>query len=298
MIQISRRSFLRYCTASAVTLGLDPLDVTGLNRALASPTGPTVLWLQGSGCTGCTMSFLNYISPTAPKTAADVLISAINLAYHPNLSAVAGESAAGVIAQAYQSGNYILAVEGGIPTQFGGAAGWAYTVNGVDITLMDAVKDLATRAVKILCIGTCSSFGGIPAAPPNPTGVVSVRTLTGKPTINIAGCPPHPDWIVWTVVQLLQGRTISLDSQSRPRTLYGSTVHDRCPLEETDEINTFGVANRCLKELGCRGPETYANCPSQKWNQGVNWCVGAGAPCLGCTSSSFPGTNRFFHQPF
>jgi hydrogenase small subunit len=290
MISVSRRAFLKYCTASAATLGLDPFDLTGLNQAMANPNGPNVLWLQGSSCTGCTMSFLNYIAPTAPKTAADVLISAINLAYHPNLSAAAGDTVVNEIARVYAAGNYILAIEGGIPTAFNGAACLAYTVNGKDIPFKDVVQDLASRAAKILCVGTCSSFGGIPAAPPNPTGVVSVKTLTGKPTIHIAGCPPHPDWIVWTVVQLLQNKTIALDSYQRPKTIYGTRVHERCPLKETEEVNTFGVPNRCLKEIGCHGPETSSNCPTIKWNNGVNWCIGAGAPCLGCTNASFPGT--------
>lgn len=293
MRQVSRRSFLRFCTASSVALGLDPFDITGLNRAFANPNGPTVLWLQGSGCTGCTMSLLNYISPTAPTDIGDVLINYINLAYHPNLSAVAGESAASVIDSAYRSGNYVLAVEGGIPTAFNGAACWAWTAGGQDVTFAEAVTQLASRAAAILCMGTCSSWGGIPAAGPNPTGVVGVQALTGRPTINISGCPPHPNWMVWAIVQLIQGNTIALDSSRRPTAIYGRKLHDRCPLKGTGEIDTYGVPNRCLKALGCRGPETFTNCDQIRWNNGVNWCIGAGAPCLGCTSPSFPGTNAF-----
>ncbi len=290
MRQLSRRGFLKFLSVSTASLGLDAFDLTNLSRAMAAPGAPTVLWLQGSGCTGCTMSFLDYVSPTAPTSAADVLINYINLAYHPNLTAVAGESAAAIIEQAYQAGNYILAVEGGVPTQFNGGACFAWTRNGVEVTLQEAVASLGAKAAAILSIGTCSSFGGIPAAPPNPTGVVSVQTLTGRPTINVAGCPPHPNWIVWTIVQLLQGKTIALDSARRPSSIYGRTVHSQCPLRETPEANTFAVPGRCLEELGCRGPGTGANCPSIKWNNGVNWCVNAGAPCHGCTNPDFPGT--------
>lgn len=297
MRQVSRRGFLKFCTASAVGLGLDPFDLTGLNTALANPAAPSVLWLQGAGCTGCTMSFLDYISPTAPLDAADVLINYINLAYHPNLSPVAGESAAAVIEQVRQAGNYVLAVEGGVPRGFNGAACFAWTLNGVDVTFEEAILDLVPRAAAVLCIGTCSAFGGIPAAVPNPTGVVSVRALTGRSTVNIAGCPPHPNWMVYAIVQLLQGKSIAMDSYGRPTAIYGSKIHERCPLKETDEINTFGVPGRCLKALGCRGPETYANCHLLKWNNGVNWCIGAGAPCNNCTSPTFPGTNRFNRQP-
>lgn len=243
------------------------------------------------------MSLLDYISPTAPTDAADVLINYINLAYHPNLSPAAGETVVGVIEQVRQAGNFILAVEGGIPTQFGGGACYAWSSGGVDVTFEAAVRDLAARASAVLCIGTCSSFGGIPAAPPNPTGVVSVKTLTGRSTINIAGCPPHPNWMIWAIVQLLQGNTIPLDSSSRPTALYSSNIHENCPFKENGESNTFGVPNQCLKELGCRGENTRATCPTLKWNNGVNWCVGAGAPCIGCTNSAFPGTSALNHQP-
>jgi len=294
MRQVSRRNFIKFCTASAAGLGLGPFDLVGLQKVLANPAGPSVLWLQGSGCTGCTMSFLNYISPTAPTDAADVLINYINLAYHPNLSPVAGESAVSVVQQIRNAGNYILVVEGGIPTAFNGGACYAWSSQGTDVTFADAVRDLAARAVQILCVGACSAFGGIPAAAPNPTGVVSVRTLTGKATINVAGCPPHPDWIVWTVVQLLLGKAIALDASGRPTSIFGRTVHDQCPREERDEARTFGVPDLCLKELGCHGPVTRANCPVIQWNNKVNWCIGANALCLGCTQADFP-TNPLFH---
>ncbi|HWH70255.1 MAG TPA: hydrogenase small subunit [Candidatus Sulfotelmatobacter sp.] len=293
MKQISRRSFFKFCTVTAAGLGLDPFDIGGLSKALANPTAPTVLWLQGSACSGCTMSFLDYISATAPTDAADVLINYINLAYHPELAAVAGESAAAIIQQVEQSGNFILVLEGGVPTNFNGGACYAWSAGGVDQTFQQAVKDLAARARTILCMGTCASFGGIPAAPPNPAGVVSVKTLTGRSTINIAGCPPHPAWMVWAIVQLLQGKTIPLDSSGRPTAIYGTSVHNQCPNRGTTKATTYGVLHHCLLNLGCRGPQTGANCPIQKWNNGVNWCVGAGSPCLGCTSSSFPGTSSF-----
>ncbi len=285
---------MKFCTASATGLGVASGDFPGFIRALANPAGPTVLWLQGSGCTGCTISFLDYISPTAPTDPADVLINYINLAYHPNLSPAAGETAVNVIQKVRGAGNFVLAVEGGVPTKFNGGACYAWSTLGADVTFAEAVKDLAARATAILCIGSCSAFGGIPAAPPNPTGVVSVGTLTGKSTINIAGCPPHPDWMVWVMVQLIQGKSIPLDASGRPTALYGRTVHDRCPREERPEASTFGVANTCLKELGCHGPVTRASCPTSLWNNKVNWCVGANALCLGCTEETFP-TNPLFH---
>jgi NiFe hydrogenase small subunit HydA len=292
-MRISRREFLRYCGVSAAALGLSTVELGGLERALANLGAPTVIWLQGAACTGCSVSFLNRISNQEPLTAADVLIDSINLTYHPNLMAAAGESAVAAVEDAYNAGGYLLAVEGGVPTAFGGATCWAWSTGGADTTFVDAVTALAARASKILSIGTCACWGGVPAAPPNPTGVKGVGAATGMPTINIAGCPPHPDWITWVIVQLLLGKTVAVDSYGRPTQFFSRTVHDQCPRRETEETETFGVDRRCLKELGCQGPVTRANCPIQLWNGGTNWCIDANARCLRCTEPSFPGTQLF-----
>lgn len=292
---MNRRDFLKLATLTTGAAALTALDLQRLEQAVASTTGPNVIWLQGASCTGCTVSFLNRISTAAPTTAADVLINFVNLRYHPQVMALAGDSAVAQAEAAYSSGRYILAVEGGIPTAFGGAACWAWTYQGREVTVLEAVKSLASRATAVLSIGTCASFGGIAAASPNPAGVQSLAAATGVPTINIAGCPPHPDWIVYVIAKLLGGQSLPLDGQRRPTALYGRTVHSQCPRRERDEAESFvGAGQGCLKELGCRGPRTYANCPVAWFNGGVNWCIGAGAPCVGCTEPSFSGTSPFW----
>jgi hydrogenase small subunit len=293
-MNVSRRDFLKFCGLSAAAVGLSTSELGLLEKALASPSGPSVIWLQGSGCTGCSESFLNRISTTAPTTAADVLINNINLVYHPNLMSLAGQDAVAQAEAAYNTGGYLLAVEGGIPTAFGGRACYAWTYNEQEVTFESAVRTLADKAAGILCIGTCAAWGGIPAAPPNPTGVMGVKELTGKNTINIPGCPTHPDWIVWAVVQLLTNKPIALDSFGRPTQFFSATVHDLCPRNGGTKATKIGVDNTCLMDLGCRGPATMANCPQQKWNNQVNWCVDANAPCIGCTEPGFPGTNPFY----
>jgi len=293
-MKISRRDFLKFCGLSAAALGLSTTDIFRLQEALANPNGPTVLWLQGSACTGCSVSLLNRISGTSPVSAADLLVNTVNLAYHPNLMALAGESAVDQLEAAFNAGGYVLAVEGGVPTNFGGSACWAWSFEGRDVTFQEAVVELSSRAAAILCVGTCAAWGGIPAAPPNPTGVKSVKAVTGKTTINIAGCPPHPDWIVWAVAQLLLKKSITLDSSGRPTALFSKKIHEICPRKGTEEAKTLGVDYRCLKELGCRGPETKANCSQVLWNGGANWCIDANSPCLGCTNPDFPSLKPFY----
>ena len=169
-MKVSRRDFLKFLGASAATLGLSATD---LGKVAEGPgeSGRSFRHLaSGRRVHGCSESFLNRISSATsePKTAADVLINSINLMYHPNLMALAGEDAVDQAEAAYNKGGYVLAVEGGIPTAFGGNTCWAWSVGGAEVTFQEAVTTLAGRAAAILCIGTCASWGGIPAAPPTP----------------------------------------------------------------------------------------------------------------------------------
>jgi hydrogenase small subunit len=295
-MQIHRRQFLKYCLGSAAALGL-PLSVVGkLENAFADETVqlPKVIWLNGANCTGCTVSLANRFSDQGPKDVVDLLTGYIDLAFHPNLMAAAGDLAVECLQKAEESG-FILAVDGGIPTAFNGHTCTLWTENGEDITAKAAVQRLAPKAAAILSIGTCASFGGIPAANPNPTGIASVSEIAGKTTINIPGCPTHPDWIVWTVASLLAGEIPELDDRGRPRLLFNEEIHKKCPRKGTGEAKIFGEET-CLKELGCKGPRTKADCHIRKWNDGTNWCIGANAICLGCTEDGFPDKFSPFYK--
>lgn len=289
MVGISRRSFLKYCMGSAAALGLDWTVLGNLQKVLGAARGPAVIWLNGANCTGCTVSLANRISDQAPVDIADLLVNTIDLKFHANLMSAAGDLAVEALAAAAQ-GPFVLAVDGGVPTAFNGHTCILWTENGREVTALEAVKTLVPKAAATLCIGTCSSFGGIPSGNPNPTGIKSVGTLTGAKTINIPGCPAHPDWIVWTIASLIAGVTPALDAYSRPVALFGpeKVIHKNCPRKGKGEARTFGEEGKCLKELGCKGPSTKADCFSRKWNNSVNWCIGANAVCLGCTEQGFP----------
>ena len=45
----------------------------------------------------------------------------------------------------------------------------------------DLVYELCSVADYVLALGTCASYGGIPAAPPNPTAAVGLQYADGKP---------------------------------------------------------------------------------------------------------------------
>ncbi|MHC1724437.1 MAG: hydrogenase small subunit [Syntrophobacteraceae bacterium] len=294
-MKVGRRDFLKYCVGSAVALGLEASVLGALEKTLAAGNGPPIVWLAAANCTGCTVSLANLVSTSHPTDVADLLINTINLAYHPNLMGAAGDLAVQALRDA-TAGNFILAVEGGVPTAFGGHTCMLWTEGGQEVTAMQAVQELAPRALAVLSIGSCASFGGVAAGKPNPTQIKSVKALTGLNTFNIPGCPTHPDWIVWTIAQLLAGKTPARDSQGRPTTLFSSTVHSRCPRNEANWAATFGVNNLCLNNLGCKGRNTRADCPTRLWNNKTNWCIGANSICLGCTQNGFPDSFSPFYS--
>lgn len=294
-MKVGRRDFLKYCIGSAAVLGLDASVVGALKKTLAAGGGPPVIWLSAANCTGCTVSLANLVSTSHPTDVADLLINTINLAYHTTLMGAAGDLAVQSLRNA-SAGKFILAVEGGIPTALNGYTCMLWTEGGKDMTAMQAVKDLAPRAAAVLSIGTCASYGGIPAAKPNPTQIKSVSSVSGVKTINIPGCPTHPEWIVWTIAQLLAGTKPALDSSGRPSALFKNTVHSKCPRNGQNWAMQPGMDNLCLNNLGCKGPNTVSDCPTRLWNNKTNWCVGANAICLGCTQSGFPDSFSPFYS--
>ncbi|MDM8525851.1 hydrogenase small subunit [Desulfococcaceae bacterium HSG8] len=294
-MKISRRSFLKYCIGSAAALGLDLSVVGRLERAIAGDLSmPTVIWIEGASCSGCSVALANLIGTSSdggPTDVADLLINYLNVSFAKTYMSAAGDLAVTALREA-QKRSYILVVEGGIPTAFDGMTCTVFSENGTDITMKDAMLDLAPGASSVICAGTCSSFGGIPATGSNPLEIRSVSELTGIQTINIPGCPVHPDWLVGTIASVLCGKIPSTDSNGRPTAFYGRTVHSQCPRKPLYDKNSFadnfGQEGRCLKQLGCNGPETYADCPSRGWNNGFNYCVQSNANCIGCVEPDFP----------
>ncbi|MBI9018585.1 MAG: hydrogenase small subunit [Phycisphaerae bacterium] len=311
-MSISRRKFLKYCSASAAALGLSSMDISKLQAALESDGAPTIIWLHGSGCQGDSISFLNLFldvdvpdaNPIGHVETKDVLLDHVNLVYHSVVMSANGQSAGTMLKQAYRKGGYVLVCEGAVPTKFDGGACNIMTLDDHEYTYQELVNSCAGNAAAVICLGTCACFGGIPAAGANPTGAISVPEALSQAgvsvplLINLPGCPTHPDWTAWTVVQLILGNPIALDVHKRPSALYVNNVHKNCPRKQgsPDHLGfatTFGQDGYCLENLGCRGPGTNADCPSRKWNKGenggVNWCVDSNGMCLGCVEPDFPG---------
>jgi hydrogenase small subunit len=292
---ITRRQFLKYCAGTGVALGtsgtLLPEIVGALEKAATG--NPPVLWIQGGGCTGCSVSLLNTVHPNI----AEVLLKIISLKYHQTVMASSGEKAYDYLwnTAAKNYGKYFLAVEGTIETAYGGICCLTGERGGKEMPFTELTKYLGKGAAAVLALGQCGSFGGIPAAKPNPTGSKGVMDFfkdegIKTPVINIPGCPPHPDWMVGTIAHALMFGVPELDSNGRPTLFFGTNVHDNCPYrsyyDEKKFAKSFGEVG-CRVELGCKGPESFSDCWKRGWNNNVNWCI-HNSLCLGCTEPGWP----------
>ncbi|MCB2187361.1 MAG: hydrogenase small subunit [Deltaproteobacteria bacterium] len=286
---VNRRDFIKLATLVTSVLGLAPSMIPKVAKAMTAKERPTVIWLHFAECTGCSEAFIRTTYPWIDELVLDVL----NVAYHETIMAPAGEAAEKSLHDAMEKykGKYILVCEGGIPTLDGGVYG---KVAGK--TMLELAKEATASALATVCVGNCACFGGVQAAAPNPTKAKSVSEATGVKTVNVAGCPPNPINIVSTVVHfLLLGKLPALDDNGRPLFAYGALIHDECPrrghYEAGEFVKKFGdegaMKGWCLFEVGCKGPDTYNNCPRVQFCDGTNWPVRAGHPCIGCSQPHF-----------
>jgi len=294
---VSRRGFLKYCSATASLLALPPAMVPRLANALEQTRRPSVIWLSFQECTGCTESLTRSSSPTLEG----LIFDTISLDYHHTLQAAAGEAAEAArhAAMEENNGNYLVLVDGSIPL---GNPGFS-TIAGM--SNYDMLMETVEGAAAVVAIGSCAAFGGIPGANPNPTGAVSVRDLIkDKPVINVPGCPPIPMVITAVLAQYLTfGQLPELDRHGRPMAFFGQTIHDRCyrrPFYDQGKFaETFDDEGArkgwCLFKLGCKGPITYNACATMKWNDGTSFPIEAGHPCLGCSEPGFWDKGGFYN---
>ncbi len=317
---ISRRSFLKFCAATASMMALSPAMIPKIANALEKAKKPSVIWLSFQECTGCTESLTRAHSTTIES----LIFDSISLDYHHTLQAASGEAAEAAREEAMQEnwGKYILVVDGSIPTLDMGYS----TIAG--ISNLDMLLQTAAGAAAIISVGTCAAYGGIAHAAPNPTGAYSVYdiikkygngqldgissatlskagngSVVKKPIISVPGCPPIPVVITGVLTHFLTFGTIpELDHLGRPKAFYGNSIHDRCYRRPFYDKGLFAETfddegakkGWCLYKLGCKGPTTYNACATTKWNNGTSFPIEAGHPCLGCSEPDFWDGGGFY----
>ncbi|MBQ6390963.1 MAG: hydrogenase small subunit [Eggerthellaceae bacterium] len=315
---ISRRSFLKFCGTLAVAAGLSsaaaPRVANALETELENAKGGLfpVLWIEGASCTGCTESFAQIETPDVGK----VVLELIALNYSDVLCAGAGHSLERAKEETIQNGNYVVVYEGGITQGFG-----SNTLRVAMETGEEILVHAAENAAAVIALGSCAVNGGWMAAYPNPAEATGVSAILKKhgiatPVVNMPGCPANPEWLMSVLVQVLmlggagalvEGNipavvsTLGLNDEAKPQGIYGQTIHDNCErrphFENGEFVYEFGSKEEelgyCLYPLGCKGPQTKANCGVTMWNNRRSWCIQAGSPCIGCCEANpnDPGDN-------
>ena len=291
MKELTRRDFLKMGTMLAAGAGLATLRpevlAQGLEKLFARQV--KVLWLQGQSCSGCSVSLLNADNPFILEVVTDLM----SLVFHQTISAAQGDMAMKLLDEATAKEDYILVVEGSVPTGMPEAC----MIGGRPFG--ELLLAAAKRARYVVGVGTCATYGGMPAAEGNVTGAVGVMDYlkaAGMETkgfvVNCPSCPAHPDAIVGTLAYLAGAGYPEVHPELlTPKMYYAHSTHDDCPRYHYYAKHIFaekiGDQQGCLFKLGCLGMLSYTECPRRQWNSGVNWCVRAAAPCIGCSHPQF-----------
>lgn len=289
---VNRRDFMKWVSATTATLMLPPMFAPLVAEATELMNRVPVIWIELQDCAGNSEALLRSAAPTVD----DLLFDVLSLEFHEALQAAAGHDADRQLEEAVHhfKGDYLLFVEGAIPMANDGKYG---TIGASGETFHDHLQRMAKDSAAVVAVGTCATFGGVPAAAPNPTGAVGVMDLVkGKPIINIPACPANPANMVGVVLHyVLTGQVPELDSLLRPKFAFGYRIHDNCERrahfdagEFVEEWGDIGAENNwCLYKVGCKGPMTFNNCSIVRYNEGTNWPVGVGRGCIGCSEPDF-----------
>lgn len=299
---VTRRDFMKFCTAVAASMGLPLSAVPQIAEAVTSPKRPPVIWLSGQECTGCVESLLRTNHPAIDH----LLFDLISLDYSETLNAGSGHQAEAARVKSIEEnkGKFILVVDGAIPVKDGGIY---CQIAGKPV--LDILNETAPLAAAVISIGSCASWGGVAAAAPNPTGATPVHEILkakGIPVVNIPGCPPNPYNFLSTVIHFLTFNKLpALDDKGRPKFAYSRLIHENCERRPHFDAGRFAEEfgddghrqGYCLYKLGCKGPETYNNCSVLHYNDTIGcWPIGTGSPCFGCSEEKVGFSSPLFSK--
>lgn len=307
---LTRRDFMKWASAACAALMLPASFTPLVARAAELMNRVPVIWLELQDCAGNSEAILRSDAPTIDE----LVLETISLEFNETLMAAAGHAAEHHLEEAMKTfkGKYLCVVEGAIPRAMNGLYG---TIGAKGETFEEHLIRVASDSAAVVAVGTCATFGGVPAAAPNPTGAVGVQDVVkGKAIINIPACPANPANITGTILHfVLTGTIPELDHLNRPKFAFGYRIHDNCERRAHFDAGEFveqwgdkGAQNNfCLYKMGCKGPMTFNNCSIVRYNSGTNWPIGAGHGCIGCSEPQFwdkyaqerPMANTHFKAP-
>jgi uptake hydrogenase small subunit len=196
----------------------------------------TLLWIESGGCSGESMAILGLDGPSATggyNLAQFLEDEAVRLLWHPSLSLESPLQLLSIV-DSIVSGREeltLFCVEGSVINGPNGT-GMYDSIHGKP--KRDLIAALCNKAEYVLAMGTCAAFGGLPAAPPNPTdssglqfsldkpgGVLRPewRSRAGFPVFNLSGCPVDAVTMLRTMSLIINGAPPALDTLNRPVTV-------------------------------------------------------------------------------
>jgi hydrogenase small subunit len=305
---------------------------SAMARGLEGANIVHVFWLSGMSCDGCSVAMLGAISPRIEELSLGLIPRVPRVVmHHPMLDEDAGAEFMQPFRDAAE-GNlgapYVVVVEGSIPDDqalegaghyaaMGSASDWPSSKGSLrhgdqPVRATDWMWALAPGAVACIAIGTCATWGGIPAAAGNITGSMGLtdylgsdyRSARGIPVVNVPGCAPVGDNFMETLKELLlylEGHVglPEFDELGRPVWMFGETVHRHCMKAGYYEEGVFAHEpgdNQCLVEIGCWGPVVQCNITERGAVNHLGGCMISGGACIGCTMPGFPDKYSPFYK--
>ena len=262
-------------------------------------------WLQSGGCSGDTMSVLNY-EGNLFEFFSNIEIEVL---WHPSLSTISAKEHDVLIEKILRDEETldVLCIEGNVVCGPDGT-GMFDTFRGRP--KKELIAALAKKARYIVAVGTCAAYGGV-GSYDEMEGVglqfhhdkeggflgKEFRTKEKKPVINLPGCPIHPKALENILNKLKHNLEIPLTRNHTDADYYNFTVHQGCTRNEYHEYKIeekdFAERGCMFFHMGCKGPTTLSPCNKYLWNE-VNSKTRAGVPCFGCTRPDFPQPYPFF----
>ena len=243
-----------------------------LMRLVTSPSEgerPTLLWMECGACSGESMAILGAGSADETDTLPDFLERhGVELLWHPSLSPESPRELAAMIERIVAGEQHLtlLCVEGSIINGPDGT-GLFDTFDGTP--KRDVVAALCDKAEFVIAMGSCAAYGGIPAAPPNPSESVGLqftnarpggllepewRSRSGLPVVNLSGCPVDARTMIETMRLLLDGQLPELNRHQQPSTVrpcLADAVQRKCATAEK-------VGYACYGCIGAKFPVNRA----------------------------------------
>jgi uptake hydrogenase small subunit len=228
----------------------------------------TLLWLESGSCSGESMALLGAEGPgKGPDNLLDFMRECdVQLLWHPSVSHETPRELMALIDR-IRGGLQpltMLCIEGSI---IHGPGGTGMYDTFAHQPKKDLIRSLCDHADYVLAMGTCAAFGGIPAAPPNPTESTGLqftndvpggllpaawRSRSGKPVVNLPGCPVDAATMIQTMTPLLLGCDVALDRYQRAESVGPCLSHGQAERKKCGTGDQVGYA--CYGCLGTRFP--------------------------------------------